>query len=105
MALFDALLRFKAEGRIRSFDMLGEKKANVRLASRSTIVVYMSADYIIGGAEIAEAAEAPRASYVVYNNWDIVGKSALEEARRLGIEVHKFGAFGYRLDELNAAKE
>jgi len=105
MALFDALLRYKGEGRIRSFDMLGDKKANVRLANGRTIVVYMSTDYIVGGAEIAEAAEAPRASYVVYNNWDRVGMSAFEEARRLGIEAHKFGAFGYRLDDLNAAKE
>lgn len=105
MALFDALMRYKSEGRIESFEMHDQKRATVRLVNGRHIIVYMSSDYIIGEAEIAEAADAPRASYVVYNNWDSVTKSAFEEARRLGIEVHKFGAFGYRLDELNAGTQ
>lgn len=105
MAIFDALLRYKSEGRIKSFDIIDENKATVHLMSRHNIIVYMSKNYIVGRAEIAEAADTPRASYVVYNNWDSIGKSAFEEANRLGMEVHKFGAFGYRLDELNAAKQ
>jgi hypothetical protein len=101
MALFNALMRFKDEGRLRSFDMHGDKKATAHLLCGQSVVIYMSTDYIIGAAEIREAAEAPRAEYVIYNNWDKVSSSAYEEARDLGIQVHKFGAFGYRLDELN----
>lgn len=103
MALFDALMRYKTEGRIMSFDMHGgSKKAMVRLHSSRTIVVYMSSDYIIGEAEVVEAAEAPCAKYLIYNSWDQVGQGAFQKAKRLDIEVHKFGAFGHRLDELNA---
>lgn len=101
MALVNTLMRYKDENRIISFDMLGTKKATLTLRNGSNILVYMSEDYIIGESEIAEAAERPAASFVIYNNWDRVGQSALKEARRLGIEVHKFGAFGHRLDELN----
>lgn len=101
MALIHALLRYKEEGRIESFDMHSDKKATVRLRNLRAIVIYMSADYIVGEPEIQAAAQPPAAKYVVYNNWDTVGQSALREAKRMGIEVHKFGAFSYRLDEIN----
>ena len=42
MALFDALLNYKKQGRIRSFDMHDDKKATVCLANGHHIVVYMS---------------------------------------------------------------
>jgi len=101
MALFNALMRYKTEGRILSFDMHGEKKASVRLAGGKSIVVYMSTDYIVGEAEVREAANSPVAKYLLYNNWDRVGEAARQEGKRLGIEIHKFGGFGHRLDELN----
>ncbi|KCV36346.1 hypothetical protein L504_0525 [Bordetella bronchiseptica F2] len=40
---------------------------------------------------------------MVYNNWDKITEAAKQEANRLGIEIHSFGAFGHRLDKLNAA--
>lgn len=104
MALYNALIRYKEEGRIRSFDVLERgEKATVRLAGGKSIVVYMSADYIVGEAEVQKATDAPAAKYLIYNNWDRVGEAAKQEAKRLGVEVHKFGAFGHRLDELNAS--
>jgi uncharacterized protein with GYD domain len=104
MALFNALMRYKEEGRIASFDMHGDKKATVRLLSGSQILVYMSDQYIIGEADVVEAAEHPAAAFVVYNNWDTVGQGAFKEATRRAIEVHKFAAFAYRLDELNRGR-
>lgn len=101
MAIFDALMRYKQERRIRSFDLLGNGKATVRLLNGRSIVIFMSVDYIIGEAQIVEASEEPRAEYVVYNAWDRVGGSAIAMAKRLDIEVKNFGAFGHRLDELN----
>lgn len=101
MALMHALLRFKNEGRIQSFEIFDHKRAVVQLVSGKSIVVYMSEDYIVGEAEVREAAMEPRAQFVIYNNWDNVGVAAFREAKRLGIEVHKFGAFAFRLDELN----
>lgn len=103
MALIHTLLRYKDEGRIASFEMHGDKKATVQLRNSSAIIVYMSVDYIIGESEVQEAVQPPSAKYIVYNNWDTVGQGAFREAKRLGIEVHKFGAFSYRLDELNGA--
>lgn len=104
MALFHALLRYKDEGRICSFDMLHDAdKATVQLAGGKSIVVYMSSDYIVGEAKVREAADPPTAKYLVYNNWDKITEAAKEEANRLGIEIHSFGAFGHRLDKLNAA--
>lgn len=102
MALIHSLMRYKNKNRIEEFEMHGEKKATVRLANLKSFVVYMSSDYIIGEAEIQEAADAPSAKFVVYNNWDNIGQGAFREAQRLGMEVHKFGAFGHRLDEFNA---
>lgn len=102
MALPNALLRYKSEGRIRSFEMHGADKATVRLAGEKSIVVYMSSDYIVGEAKVRDACTAPAAKYLVYNNWDRVAEAAKQEAKRLGIEIHNFGAFGHRLDELNA---
>lgn len=102
MSLIHSLMRYKNEGRIDSFDMHSDKKATVRLPSQKSYIVYMSRDYIIGAAEIEEAADAPSANFVVYNSWDTIGQGASREANRLGMEVHKFGAFGHRLDELNA---
>lgn len=101
MALFHALMRYKDEGRVRSFDMHGEKKATVALPNGKSLTLYMSDEYIIGESEIAEATEKPTAQYVIYNSWDKVTQSAYTEARRIGLEIHKFGAFGFRLDELN----
>lgn len=59
MALMHSLMRYKTERRIESFDMHGENKATVKLADRQSFVVYMSPDYIIGEAEILEAASRP----------------------------------------------
>ena len=101
MALVNSLMRYKDEGRIRSFDMHGDKKATVRLPKGKSFIVYMSDQYIIGDSDVAEAAEAPAAQFLLYNNWDTVGQGADREAKRLGIEVYKFGAFGHHLDELN----
>jgi hypothetical protein len=104
MALFNALMRYKTEGRVRSFDMHGEKKATIRTATGASVVIYMSTDYIVGEAEVWEAVEAPAAKYLLYNNWDTVGEAARREAKRLGVEVHGFGSFGHRIDELNAGR-
>lgn len=101
MALFHALMRYKDEGRVRSFDLHGGKKATAELSGGQSVTLYMSDDYIIGESEVAEAAENPTAQYLIYNSWDKVTQSAYTEARRIGIEIHKFGAFGFRLDELN----
>lgn len=101
MALFHALMRYKNEGRVRSFNMLGDRKATAVLLNGKTLTLYMSEEYIIGQSEIAEAEEDPAAQYLIYNSWDRVTQSARDEAGRIGIEIHKFGAFGYRLDELN----
>ncbi|BBJ22641.1 hypothetical protein [Candidatus Nitrotoga sp. AM1P] len=101
MALIHALMRYKSEGKMRSFDMHGDKKATVALPSGKSLTLYMSDEYIIGGSEIAEAAENPKAQYLIYNSWDKVTQSAYSEARRIGIEIHNFGAFGFHLDELN----
>jgi len=101
MALINSLIRYKDEGRIVAFDMHGDKKATIHLPSGKTFLVYMSKEYIVGESEVAEAVELPTADFLIYNNWDNVAKSATDEAKRLGIEIHKFGAFGYRLDELN----
>ena len=111
MSLFDALMNLKNQGRLDSFDMLDDKKAKVRLSlqprqsvisgkSVANFIVYMSDDYIIGSAMIAEAYQAPAARFVVYNNWDKVGEDAFNEAKRLDIEIYKFGDFGRRLDQL-----
>ena len=102
MALLHSLMRYKDEGRVKSFDMHGAKKATIVLPCGNSLLVYMSDQYIIGGSEIAEAAEPPTAQFLLYNNWDNVCQSTYSEAKRLGIEIHKFGAFGFRLDELNA---
>lgn len=102
MALFNALMRFKTEGRLRSFDMHSDKKATIRTAAGGTALVYMSTDYIIGEAEVREAADTPAAKYLLYNNWDKVGEAAKREAKRLGIEIHSFGSFGHRIDEIGA---
>ena len=101
MALLHSLMRYKDENRVTSFEMHGNKKATVTLRSGKSILVYMSEEYIVGESEVAEAAEHPSASFLVYNNWDTVGQGAFKEAKRLGIEIHKFGAFSSRLDELN----
>jgi hypothetical protein len=101
MALIHALMRYKDQGRVQSFDMHGDKKATAVLPSGKSLTLYMSDEYIIGESEVAEAAEKPAAQYLIYNSWDKVTQSAYTEARRIGIEVHKFGAFGFRLDELN----
>lgn len=101
MALFNALMRYKTEGRLLSFDMHGDKKSTVKLAGASSFVIYMSTDYIIGEAEIKEASMAPMATYVIYNDWDRVSQSAFKLAKRLKIEICTFGAFGHRLDALN----
>lgn len=101
MALFHALMRYKDEGRVLSFEMHGEKKATVALPNGRSLTLYMSAEYIIGESEIVEAAEKPMAQYVIYNSWDKVTQRAYTEARRIGLEILKFGAFGFRLDELN----
>lgn len=101
MALFHALMRYKDEGRVRSFDMHGDKKATAVLSSGKVLTLYMSDEYIIGESEVAEAAENPTAQYLIYNIWDRVTQNAHNEAKRIGIEIHTFGAFGFRLDELN----
>ncbi len=101
MALFHALMRYKDEGRVRSFDLHGGKKAMAVLPGGQSVTLYMSDEYIIGESEVAEAAESPTAQYLIYNSWDKVTQSAYTEARRIGIEIHKFGVFGFRLDELN----
>ncbi|UXI67069.1 hypothetical protein [Tahibacter amnicola] len=103
MALFDSLLNYKTRGRIRSFDMHAKKKATIYLVNSRSFVVFMSDDYIIGEAEIHEAAADPKADVVVYNTWDTMGEGARKEAKRLGIDVCTFGGFGRRLDEINAA--
>jgi hypothetical protein len=84
--------------------MHGGKKATIHTAAGAKAIVYMSTDYIIGKAEVREAAESPTAKYLVHNNWDKVGEAARKEAKRLGIEIHSFGSFGHRIDELNAGR-
>jgi hypothetical protein len=102
MALFNSLLRYKGEGRLLSFDMISEKKAKVRIARGREIVIYMSDYYIVGLAEVREAVEAPKADFMLYNNWDMLAAGASAEGRRVGVEIYKFGAFGHKLDEMNA---
>ena len=102
MALVNALMRYKTEGRLRSFDMHGEKKATIHTASGAKALVYMSTDYIIGEAEVREATDSPSARFLVHNNWDKVGEAARREAKRLGVEIHSFGSFGHCIDDLNA---
>ena len=104
MALINALMRYKTEGRLQSFNMHGDKKATIHTASGATTLVYMSTDYIIGEAEVREASDSPSARFIVRNNWDKVGEAASREAKRLGIEIHSFGYFGHRIDELNAGR-
>ena len=104
MALINALMRYKTEGRLHSFNMHGDKKATIHTASGATALVYMSTDYIIGEAEVREASDSPSARFIVRNNWDKVGEAASREAKRLGIEIHSFGYFGHRIDELNAGR-
>ena len=101
MSLFNSLMRYKNEARVTSFDMHGDKKATATLPCGKSILVYMSDQYIVGESEVAEAAEPPAAGFLLYNNWDTVGQGASKEAKRLGIEIHTFGAFGHKLDELN----
>lgn len=102
MTLFNALLRFKEGGRLQSFEMHGETKATLRLANGKSLLVYMSSQYIVGGAEIAEAAAEPSAKILLQNDWDTVANSAFAEANRLGIEIYKFAAFRRKLGESNA---
>jgi predicted proteasome-type protease len=101
MSLMNALMKFKEEQRLSSFSMQGTKKASIWLQNGSSLLVYMADEYIIGEAAVMEAAAEPAAAYLIYNTWDRVVRSALESARRLNIEVHSFGAFGKKLDELN----
>lgn len=102
MALFDALLRYKNEGRLKHFVMHGSKKATVSLANGKSFLAYMANEYIIGESDIAEAAANPKAKLIIYNNWDVISTSAMKEAKRLDIEVYTFGFFAHRLDEMNA---
>lgn len=97
-------MHYKTEGRIKSFDMHGEKKATIYLPRGGTALVYMSKDYLIGGAEIHEALERPVAEFFLYNSWGKIGEAAKREALRLGLKVHSFGAFGHRLDELDGER-
>ena len=101
MALFHALMRYKDEGRVESFDLHGDKKATAVLPGGKSLTLYMSDEYIIGESEVAEAEESPPAQYLIYNAWDRVTQSAYNAARRIGIEIYNFGAFGFRLDEIN----
>jgi hypothetical protein len=101
MALVHALMSYKDKQRIVSFDMHSTQKATIRLASGRTLIVYMSDQYIVSESEVAEANENPAAEVLLYNNWDTISNSALAAGNRAGIEIHKFAAFGYRLDEIN----
>ena len=104
MALYHSLIKYKQERRILSFDLISDRKAKVRLLNARSLTIYISDYYIVGVAEVVEAVAEPRADYMVYNNWDMIASAALEEARRQNIEIHKFGAFAYRLDELNLVR-
>ena len=97
-------MRYRSEGRVDDFQMHGEKKATLRLPSGKRILVYMSSEYIVGEAEVAEALLQPTAGFIVYNVWDTVTQHAIAEATRAGVEIHGFGPFGKRLDELNDAR-
>ncbi|OLU24201.1 hypothetical protein [Pseudomonas sp. PA27(2017)] len=100
MALINSLMRYKMEKRISSFNMITAKKAEILLPNGSSFLIYMSDQYIIGETEIQEAIQAPKANFIIYNNWDNIAQSAIDHARRNEVEVHKFGAFGHKLDEM-----
>lgn len=102
MSLFHTLMRFKNEGRIAHFEMLESQKAQATLPNGRAITLFMSKEYIIGGSEVQEALEEPAAEFMIYNNWDKLTPSAREEGCRCGLPIMKFGAFGYKLDELAA---
>lgn len=100
MSLFHTLMRFKDEGRIARFETIESQKALATLPNGRSITVFMSKEYIIGGAEVQEALAEPAAEFMIYNNWDKLTPSASEEGHRQGLPIMKFGAFGYKLDEL-----
>lgn len=102
MALIHTLLNYRSAGKVASFKMLGEKKATVELRNGTVLTVYMSDQYIVGDSEVMEAAAQPPAQFLIYNVWDRVSSAAYSLGRSNGIEVISFGAFGHRLDEMNA---
>lgn len=101
MALFDALLNYKTQGLISSFDMIASNKALLKLPGHSSLHIFMATDYIVGGAEVDEAALEPKAEYLVYNTWDQVAGAAYEKSKIHGIKIISFGAFGHTLRALN----
>lgn len=102
MSIKSTLMHFVNEGRIKSFDAHSDKKATLHLRNGNQILIYMPTQYIIGGAEIEEAIEQPRASCLVYNAWDIMSRSTQDYGKRLGVDIYNFGAFGHYLDQINA---
>lgn len=102
MALIHTLLNYRDAGKVASFQMSGQKKATVELRNGTVLVVYMADQYIVGDAEVVEAAAPPAAQFLIYNVWDRVSSAAYSLGRRNGLEVISFGAFGHRLDEMNA---
>ena len=98
MALIHTLLNYRDAGKVASFQMSGQKKATVELRNGTVLVVYMADQYIVGDAEVAP----PAAQFLIYNVWDRVSSAAYSLGRRNGLEVISFGAFGHRLDEMNA---
>lgn len=103
MSLKSSLMRFVAEGRLKSFDVLDEKKAQILLPSGYKYVIYMAAHYLIAVTDVEEALEEPAAEFFIYNSWDVMGGAAKREAERRKIQVHSFGAFGRFLDEKNGS--
>lgn len=102
MSLKSSLMRQVDEERIKSFIALDDKKATIELPSGRKFLVYMPNYYIIGLADIAEAADDPKADFLVYNAWDAIGSSARNDAARRGIQVLSYGEFGKLLDRENS---
>ncbi|WP_343725877.1 hypothetical protein [Herbaspirillum huttiense] len=97
-------MKYKDAGQIVSFDLHDDKKATIKLPVGTEYVVYMAAQYIIGEADVEDAIDNPKANYLLYNNWDVLGRSAKVKAERAGIEIYKFSFFPYVLDQLNGLR-
>jgi len=101
MALFNSLIRYKGLGLLTGFDMESSKRAFVRLPSGHRFHVFMASNYIVSGADVDEAAEESKASYMIYNVWDQISGVAFERARHHRITIKSFNQFEEILRDMN----
>jgi len=96
------LVNIKKDGTIRRYDHITPQKATVELINDTTIVVYVSGNYILGVAEVMEAFDSqPYPEYLVYDAWGHATEEAENLALQKGGKIVSYNRFRYIVKELS----